>query len=310
MEVSLTQFLFFSLPKWFIRPLAVGLLLVCIVGSARSAGEVKAPPPDHVVIVIEENRAYSQVIAKSIMSKTPAPYINSLANEGALFTNSYGLTHPSQPNYLALFSGSTHGVTDNRCPLSLSGDNLASELRKKGFTFAIYSESMPSVGFEGCYAAHNLYARKHNPVVNWQGRGLPPEINLPFDAFPSDFTKLPTVSIVVPNQVNDMHDGQIPWDAIAHGDRWLKDKLDPFVRWARSNNSLLIVTWDEDDNSSNNQIATIFVGPMVKPGRYGQRIDHYNVLQTITEMYGLPALGASARAKPIVDIWKRYDSPR
>jgi acid phosphatase len=161
---------------------------------------------------------------------------------------------------------------------------------------------MPSVGFAGCFSSSNLYARKHNPVVNW--RDLPPDINLPFGAFPSDFSRLPTVSIVVPNQLNDMHDGRTPNDAIAQGDKWLKENLDSYIKWARSNNSLFILTWDEDDDSSNNRIATIFLGPMVKPGRYKNHIDHYNVLRTIVEMYGLSPLGASANADPITEVWR------
>jgi acid phosphatase len=246
-------------------------------------------------MVIEENKSHKQIIGNMV-----AQYINQLANEGALFTQSFGVAHPSQPNYLALFSGSTHGVPDNRCLRSLSGDNLASELRKKGLTFGIYSESMPSVGYTGCEYGH--YQRKHNPAVNWQGKNIPPEMNMPFSMFPSDYSKLPTISIVVPNQLNDMHDGNT-LDAIIQGDRWLRQNLDSYLQWARTHNSLLIVTWDEDDDSSANQIATIFVGPMVTPGRYNNRIDHYDVLRTITEMYGLTALGRSANARPIFEIW-------
>src|SRR6266404_1130700 len=205
---------------------AVSLLILLCAIPAQAVAQSQIPRPDHVVIVVEENRSYGQIIANSVVVSSPAPYINSLAREGALFTNSFGLTHPSQPNYLALFSGSTHDVPDNRCPVALSGNNLASELRKNGFSFAIYSESMPSVGFEGCFSAYNLYARKHNPVVNWQGRGLPREINLPYTAFPSEYSKLPSVSFVIPNQLNDMHDGPTPRDAIAQGDTWLKEKLD------------------------------------------------------------------------------------
>src|SRR5712691_1486832 len=177
----------------------------------------KIPRPDHVVIVIEENKSYKQIIGNMA-----AQYINRLANEGALFTNSFAVAHPSQPNYLALFSGSTHGVPDDRCPIFLTGDNLASELRKKGFSFAIYSESMPSIGYEGCFTPNYYYARKHNPAVNWQGKNILPEVNMPFDIFPSDYTKLPTVLIVVPNQINDMHDGATLLDMIVRGDTWLK----------------------------------------------------------------------------------------
>ena len=255
------------------------------------------PRPDHVVIVLEENKAYGQVIGNRA-----AQYINQLAKDGASFANSFAITHPSQPNYLALFSGSTHGIPDDRCPVSVSGDNLARELGKKGLSFGIYSESMPLTGYQGC--RYGQYFRKHNPAVNWQNQNVAPEANMPFDLFPRDYSKLPTVSIVVPDQTDDMHDGA-PLDAIARGDRWLRKNLDPYVQWAKKNNSLLIVTWDEDDDSSNNRIPTIFVGPMVKPGTYSVRIDHYGVLRTIVEMYGLTAIGHSAGAKPIVEVWKR-----
>lgn len=217
-----------------------------------------------------------------------------------MFTQSYAIVHSSQPNYLALFSGSTQGITDNSCPHALSGDNLGAKLFNAGLTFAIYSESMPSVGYTGCVYGH--YYRKHNPAVNWQGVNIQPEVNMPFNMFPSDYSKLPTVSIVVPNQLNDMHDGAPP-DAIIQGDKWLKDNLDSYVIWAATHNSLLIVTWDEDDESSNNHIATIFVGPMVKRGVYDKRIDHYNVLRTIIDMYDLRPLGKTDRVSPIKGIW-------
>jgi acid phosphatase len=284
--------------------LASTLLVLALSIMAATAQQSQAqrvsrvPRPDHVIIVIEENKSYEQIIGNK-----DAPYINGLARKGALFTNSYALTHPSQPNYLALFSGSTHGVQDDRCPLSLTGPNLATELRNHGLTFAIYSESLPAVGYDGCASPYDVYARKHNPAVNWQGRGLPQDINLPMDAMPSDFSSLPTVSIVVPNQLNDMHDGQTVRDAIARGDAWLRTNLDSYVRWLPTHNSLLILTWDEDDGSSNNHIATIFVGPMVKPGEYTTRINHYSVLKTLADMYGLTPVGNSAQASPITDVW-------
>ena len=269
-------------------------------GEQKISGLSQIFRPDHIVIVIEENKSFGQIIGNMA-----APYINQLANEGALFTNSFAITHPSQPNYLALFSGSTHGVPDDRCPIFITGDNLASQLRKKGLSFGIYSESMPSVGYEGCESGNYRYARKHNPAVNWQGKNIPPEVNKPFDKFPADYTRLPTVSIVVPNQLNDMHDAPTVLDAIIQGDVWLKNNLDAYVHWAKTNNSLLILTWDEDDDSSNNRIPTIFVGPMVKSGEYKKRIDHYNVLRTIIDMYELAPPGRSANAKPIVEVWKR-----
>ena len=101
----------------------------------------KLPRPDHVVIVVEENRAYSRIIGNMA-----AQYINALAKRGALFTQSFGVTHPSQPNYLALFAGSTTGVNDNSCPFTFKTENLASLLTRAGFSFATYSESMPAAG--------------------------------------------------------------------------------------------------------------------------------------------------------------------
>ena len=256
------------------------------------------PRPDHVVIVIEENKSFAQIIANR-----DAQYINTLAGKGALFTQSFAVTHPSQPNYLAVFSGSTHGITSNACPLQLVGDNLASELNGKGLSFGIYSESLPATGYEGCFAEGQNYARKHNPAVNWQGNNVLPEINMTFMEFPREYTKLPTVSMVIPNQVHDMHSGKNLAEAIVQGDLWLKNSLDAYVQWAMQNNSLLIITWDEDDGSGDNHIPTIFYGPMVKPGLYANRIDHYSVLRALAEMYGLSSMGKAENTSPIQDIW-------
>jgi acid phosphatase len=263
------------------------LLTLLLVAQQAIGGEL--PRPDHIVIVIEENKSFTQIIGNR-----EAPYINELAKRGALFTQSYGVTHPSQPNYLALFSGSTRGIGSNACPLDLSGDNLASLLQAKGLSFTSYSESMQEAGHEGCI--WGAYMRKHNPVANWKELAAN---NQPFSVFPADYAQLPTVAFVVPDQLDDMHDG-----SIARGDTWLKDNIESYALWAKKHNSLLIVTWDEDDGSSNNRIATIFVGAMVKPGQYKQRIDHYNLLRTVEELYGLPYLGESSRAQTMTSVWK------
>ena len=246
------------------------------------------PRPDHIVIVVEENKSFAQSIGNP-----DAPYINALARRGTLFTQSYGVTHPSQPNYLALFTGSTRGINSNACPLELNGVNLAGALLEKGLSFVSYAESMPQAGFEGC--VYGAYQRKHNPVANWKELA---SFNQPFSAFPQDFEKLPTVALVIPDQINDMHDG-----SVAQGDAWLAQNIEPYVQWAMTHNSLLIVTWDEGDGSADNRVATLFVGPMVKHGNSAQRIDHYNILRTIEEGYGLPYLGDSAAAKAITAIW-------
>lgn len=237
-----------------------------------------AAPYEHVVIVIMENHGLAQVVGNPA-----APYVTSLARQGMNFTNSHGVTHPSQPNYLALFSGSTQGVTNDSCPHTFSGvNNLSAQLIAAGRSFAGYSESMPSTGFAGCRAGE--YVRKHNPWVNFPN--VPGSANLPYSAFPSDFAALPTVSFVVPNLISDMHDA-----SINTGDAWLKTHIDAYAQWAKSHNSLLIVTFDEDDSSTSaNLIPTILVGAGVAPGTCGLQIDHYTVLATIERIYGLPAL--------------------
>jgi hypothetical protein len=95
-----------------------------------------------------------------------------------------------------------------------------------------------------------------------------------------------------------MHDG-----TIQQGDTWLQNNINAYAQWAKTHNSLLIVTWDEDDGSQNNQVATIFYGQMVQPGQYGEQINHFNVLRTIEDMYGVTPSGQSANVSPITDIW-------
>ena len=266
------------------------LFVLLCVAQTVSASDLSLPRPDHIVIVVEENKSFSQIIGNA-----DAPYINALAKRGVLFTNSYGVTHPSQPNYLALFTGSTRGIGSNACPLELQGENLGGALIARGLSFVSYSESMPEAGYEGC--SYGAYMRKHNPAANWKKLAA---FNQPFIAFPQDFTKLPTVSLVMPDQRNDMHDG-----SIAQGDAWLKQNIESYAQWALTHNSLLIVTWDEDNGSEGNRIATIFAGAMVKPGQSAQRINHYTLLRTLSGMFGLPYLGESAQQKPISGVWQK-----
>jgi uncharacterized membrane protein len=247
-------------------------------------------PPDNVVIVIEENHSFSSIIGSS-----SAPFINSLAQQGALFTQSFGVEHPSQPNYLDLFSGSNQGITDDSCPHTFSTVNLASELAAAGLTFTGFSEDLPSAGSTVCTSG--AYARKHAPWVNFTN--VPTSANQPFTSFPTDFTTLPTVSIIDPNLNNDMHDG-----TIAQGDTWLQQHMSGYIQFAQTHNGLLIVTWDEDDSLGGNQIPTIFVGPMVKQGQFTETINHFNVLRTLEDLYGLTHAGSAATATTISDVWR------
>ena len=283
-------------PGWFFLIL---LISVCTVTPLRSQPAPTIPRPDHIVLVIEENHSYSQIVGS-----TDAPYINSLVKHGALFTQSFGIAHHSQPNYLVLFSGSAHGVTDNSCPHTFSAPNLRSKLNLAELTFGGYSEDIPSTGSTVCEA--RAYVRKHNPWVNWQEasvNAVPSDENLPLARFPTDFTTLPTVSIVVPNNYHNMHDGTDP-DRIRRADEWLREHLDGYIQWTRNHNSLFILTWDEGNKDDEaNRIPTIVVGPMVRPGQSSEKITHINVLRTLEDMYGLCSSGEGANAAPILQIW-------
>ena len=317
--------------------------------GARLVGAA-LPHPDHVVIVIMENKSFGQIIGNPA-----APNLNALAAEGASIVNaagdpnaltsgSHALRHPSQANYLELFSGNHQGVLSDGRPgtssepgsaaLPFNTPNLAASLIAAGFTFATYSEDLPAVGFDGdSYStdpARSQYQRKHNPVANWQAADAPANYhvpfscNQPFSAFPTDaagYAALPTVSFVIPNQQNDMHDG-----SVAQGDAWLKAHLfDGYYQWAKTHNSLLIVTFDEDaTNTPANQITTIFAGALVKSGNFpetninppdarppdgwitptGTAMNHYNLLRTIEEIFGLAPLGGSANTPPVTDVFR------
>src|SRR4051794_36069069 len=126
----------------------------------RLLAAVGLPRPDHIVVVVEENHSFD-----SIIGSKAAPYINALAREGALFTRSFALTHPSQPNYIALFSGSTQGVADDAGPYTFTAPNLGGELIGAGYTFAGYSENLPYAGYTGLKT--NGYSRKHNPWADF-----------------------------------------------------------------------------------------------------------------------------------------------
>jgi len=276
--------------RTFLAGLATAAASVTALTAVQPASAANGVPRlSHVVVVVMENHSYSEIIGSS-----SAPYINSLANSGAKMTQSFAVTHPSEPNYLALFSGSTQGITDDSCPHSFSTANLGRQLINAGATFKGYSESMPSDGYTGCTSG--TYARKHNPWVNFTN--VPSTSNLRFTDFPTTYSNLPTVSFVVPNLCNDMHDC-----SVSTGDSWLKSRLDGYVQWAKTHNSALVLTFDEDDHSASNRIATVLVGQHVKTGSFSEKVTHYRVLRTLEDMYSLPHAGNAASTTPITDIW-------
>ncbi|WP_116214994.1 alkaline phosphatase family protein [Streptomyces olivoreticuli] len=260
--------------------------------ASDSSAAAAVPTPDHVVVVVFENHAYDQVIGSS-----SAPYINSLVSGGANLTASYAETHPSQPNYYALFSGDTQGITDDSCVTPGFSDqpNLASELLSTGNTWASYNESLPAEGSTTCRSGK--YAQKHNPWFGFDN--VPTSTAHTMSAFPADFGKLPTVSFVVPNLCSDMHDC-----SVGTGDTWLKNNLKSYADWAKTHNSLLLITFDEDNRLSGNRIPTVLYGQSVQAGSASDATyNHYDVLRTLEDMYGTSHAGNAADAKDIAGIW-------
>ncbi|HEY1428748.1 MAG TPA: alkaline phosphatase family protein [Candidatus Tumulicola sp.] len=291
-----------------------GLALVALAACSNANGVVSTPSQNsisdrrleapakagkvttkHVQLVIFENESYDQVIGSS-----QAPYITGLSKTWANMTQSFAITHPSEPNYLALFSGSTQGVSGDQCPVSFGVDNLASQLLAANITFRGYAESMPTKGFTGCQAVPDslpsgyLYMRKHVPWADFTN--IPSKDSL---IYKKPFAKAPAQFVwITPNMCNDMHDCPI-----STGDTWASKNLPKLIQWDEKNDGVLILTFDENDGSPGNQIPTILIGN-VKPGQYSQTVNHYNVLRTIEDLFGLSPLGSAASASPIKGVIK------
>lgn len=279
-----------------------------MLSASPHAATSKIPKYDHVVVVVEENHSYDDVLGNSIsgpimigpggLIQSPGSsddYIRSLAKGGASMTNFSGEAHPSQPNYIAMFSGSTYGVTSDAPVPLIKKTSLGGELLKAGYTFKGYSEGLPAVG--STVTKTGSYHRSHAPWSEFSD--VPIKDNVPYTQFPAakDYSKLPTLSFVIPSLSHDMHSG-----TIESADQWLKKNMGSYATWAKTHNSLLIVTWDEGDGG--NHIATIFSGAHIKPGKYEESANHYSMLRTIEDMYGVKPLGNAAKVHPITDIFE------
>lgn len=333
---------------------------VIVVLENRSARQIEGNKDAPYLNTLAQGGAY---MARAYFAQTPYGILPS--------GHSYYLpARPSQPNYLYLFSANNQGVRvgigNGLIPASMrpfTTPNLGAAVINAGGTFSSFSESLPYPHYDdpvdpgGTEAKPDLYRRKHNPVINWvnlTARRLPGDksrfvlavsVNLGFAnthdpvdgkdyrgfavnarGNPIGYDQLPTVSIVIPNEQHDAHS-----DSIAAADAWLGAHIKPYADWARTHNSLLVVTWDEDgstdashgdpDKTGQDTIFTVFYGPTnaVIPGRYAERIDHLNVLATILDRHRvltqfrsdfLEAFGRSAEGRaefanlvPIKDLF-------
>ncbi len=285
------------------RALILLALLALIAPASRAAENesedqegTNVPKLQHVIVVILENRGYSDVRS--------APYTAGLVSHGASFSASTAVAHPSLPNYLALWSGSTQDVKNDACPpvgAPYSGENLGHACEAAGIGWRAYSEDLPSVGSAACTNNGTLYTRKHDVwsyFSNLDHTNERPYTDLAVDIAAG---KLPRLAFVIPNNCHNSHDGGACNVAVA--DQWLADNIPAMVA-AVGRHGIVIVTWDEDDFTPANHILTVFSGPPAKPGAVCVRpVNHYTVLRTICDALGLTAFGAAANEKPITDVW-------
>ena len=262
-----------------VSPLAITTTRPCGVASA-------APRIDHVVWIIMENHGRGQIV-----NNTQAAYFNSLRKKCGYASNAHAITHPSLPNYIAMTSGGTQGVTDDANPAAhrLSAANLFSQLGSG--RWRTLAESMPSA----CYRSNSgTYVPRHNPATyftNVASQCATQNIRLTATpSFSAPFT------LIVPDQRSNTHD-----TSIAYGDQWLARFVPKVINSAQyqSGRTVLFITYDEDENAGNtsNPIATLVISPRTPAGRVSTSyFTHYSLLRTTEELLGLPLLGKARAA--------------
>ncbi|HKJ72789.1 MAG TPA: alkaline phosphatase family protein [Alphaproteobacteria bacterium] len=260
----------------------------------------RAPEFKRVMTIILENTNYEAALKQ--------PFLSSLATRGAVLTRFGAEAHPSQPNYIALVSGSTHGV-DSDANVNLDVKHIGDLLETKGRQWKVYAEDYPGNCFLG--ARSQGYVRKHLPFLSFKDVQTKPErcariVNA--DQLSRDIQSgnLPDYSLYIPNLDNDGHD-----TGVNYADRWLSKRFGPLLNNAAfTKGLLLIVTFDETDldeqTPPSNHILTVLIGDSVQPGSKSDRLyDHYSLLRLVEDRFDLGHLTANdAGAAPIAGIWK------
>src|SRR5436305_3625335 len=261
---------------------------------------------DHVIWVWFENREAGDINAAS------APTFAGLASTYANLTNYFGVTHPSQPNYLDAFSGSNQGVTDSG-HYSFSADNLAKQLSAAGKSWRVYAQDFPGNCFDGDTSTGGgdgpgvggTYVRRHNPAMSFQSvtgdaaqcANVQPLAN--FD---------PTVNFafVVPNLTNDMHDA-----TVAQGDAFLKQFLPLVTGSPDFAHTLLFVTFDEGATTAGGggHVYAAAAAPWLKNVTVAATYNHFSLLRTTEDIFGLPHLGNAANAATMSELFPPAPTP-
>lgn len=271
--------------RWPIRVFCgkSGALATSIVVRAATAA------PTHVVWVVMENHSYDQIIGNT----SSAPYINSLAQQYGSATNMQAESHPSLPNYIAMTSGSTQGITDDSNPAShpLSVENIFHQLA--GGRSRSLEESMPS----NCYKSNaSPYAVRHNPEAYYTNLGSDcARYDVPLGPAP-DLSA--AFTFITPNVCHDMHSNSCSGsaDPILQGDQWLRGFVPKLLATPqyRAGNTVIFITWDEGRGS--NQIPTLVLSPTTSHVRSSTAFTHYSMLRTTEEILGLPLIGGAVSA--------------
>jgi hypothetical protein len=259
---------------------------------------------DHVIWILMENKSFAQV-----NGSPNTPYINKLGGLCGEATHYSAVAHPSLPNYVALTSGSTQGITDDANPSAhpLNVDSIFSQL---GGDWRGLDESMKT----NCEQQNDgQYAVRHNPAayyVNGNFSTLCKQKDIPLDA-KSNTTPLldAKFTFITPDVCDDMHDAcagtGVPGE-LQTGDKFLSTFIPTLVNSTeyQQGKTAIFITWDEDDGSQNNQVLTEVIAPTVKPGtKASDTFTHYSLLRTTEDLLGLPPLGAAAQAASMRDAF-------
>ncbi|HEX3104750.1 MAG TPA: alkaline phosphatase family protein [Terriglobales bacterium] len=273
------------------------LTVLAAFGVACGSGHRGIPPPasTRVVLVLEENHSFSDVIGNSAM-----PYLNGLASRYALGTQYFADAHPSLPNYFMLTAGRAE-TNNNDFTGTVSDDNIVRELVKANKTWRSYAESLPSVGYTGGDAYP--YFKHHDPFVYLSDVLGTAQANnvVPFSQFAADLSSnnLPDFSFIIPNVLDDAHDG-----TLAAADQWLSSNIDPLIKSSVfQSGAVLIVVFDESENSDlahgGGQVPFIIAGPQIKSGyRSSTFYQHQSTLRLLLSTLGVKSFPGAADSAP------------
>ena len=293
------------------RPLLLlPLLLIACKGADTiapvSGGGGPVPLMGHVIVVVEENTDYSSVIGSSSM-----PYLNGLAQQYALATKYYAVTHPSIGNYFMMTVGKIITNDDSYSGV-VSDDNIIRRLIAAGKTWKSYAEDLPSVGYTGGDVGN--YARKHNVIAllsDVVNSATQRDNLVPFSQFATDLAagNLPDYSFIAPNLCDDAHDC-----SLSTADQWLQTNIDPLVKNATfQRDGLLVITFDEssgDNVNGGGHVATVIVSPKAKHGYEGVGVyEHQSLLRLTAQALGVTPPNAAATAPDMGEFFSTTGTP-